>query len=558
MTESDISTGITRDRYAHDVKSAIGPEKEGIDSPIYSRPSSPDSLIKLLPEALDGPLAFIDAGISRKPLILPAQPYIYGGIAAMTTFAYGFNAGIISFVFAAVQKEWKLSKNSYSLTFIVSSMLAGAVLGSILPGWIGSDRIGRKPMLLITNAILIVGAFASFFSQNAAQLILSRTVTGLGIGVGSIMPGLYITEMSPASIRGFLGILNQFSGFVGILASYCADLIFTEAHWQRIFLLAGSMALLAFIFSAVVLLESPRWLISHGFNKGAMEVLEKIYGRHNGNHSSEEFEKIYAHLSRPQSSTKLQLPRKTLTTIVALQLIQQVAGSGFVTYYSASIFRSWGLSSRESTVATILSALPLLFVFGIVAKWVEALGRRRLLLMSEFAMALVLIYLGMVTFLVGPKTNVSHLQAVLVFIGLASHRVAYALGLAPVPTVLIAEILPFSLRNHGLALALTLNWFLNFLITSLIPMVAGLNSLSTVYFVMAMFSVISFLYTSKNISETRGVLLEATEEMHLFPVMPSDPESRNNAFTSISIDSKALEAPMIPSTTIHPESKNFK
>jgi sugar porter (SP) family MFS transporter len=554
MTESDLSTGITRDRYSHDVKSFIEAETEEIDS----RPSSPDSLIKLLPEALDGPLAFIDVGISRKPLILPYQPYIYGGIAAMTTFAYGFNAGIISFVLEAVQKEWKLAKNSYSVTFIVSSMLAGAVLGSILPRWVGSDRIGRIPMLLITNSILILGAFSSFFSQNAAQLILSRTVTGLGIGVGSIMPGLYITEMSPASIRGFLGILNQFSGFVGILASYCAGLIFTEAHWKMIFLLSGSMALIAFIFSALVLPESPRWLISQGFNEGAMEVLEKIYGRHNGNHSSEEFEKIYAHLSRPQSSTKLQLPRKTITTIVALQLIQQAAGSGFVTYYSASIFRSWGLSSRESTVATILSALPQLFVFGIVAKWAEALGRRRLLLISEFTMALVLIYLGMVTFLVGPKMNVSHWQAVIVFIGLASHRVAYALGLAPVPTVLIAEILPFSLRSHGLAVALTLNWFLNFLITSLIPMVANLNSLSTVYFVMAIFSVISFLYTSKNISETRGVLLEATEEMHLFPVMPSDPESRNNVFTSISIDSKALEAPMIPSTTIHPESKNFK
>lgn len=553
MAESDIIISTTRDRYFHDDKSIIDTEIAKVESPIDSRPSSPDSLIKLLPEALDGPLAFINTGGSRKPLILPSKPYIYGGIAAMTTFAYGFNAGIISVVLGAVQKEWNLAKDSYSLTFIVSSMLAGAVLGSILPGLIGSDRIGRKPMLLITNVILLLGVLGSFFSQNAFQLIMSRTLTGLGIGVGSIMPGLYITEMSPASIRGFLGILNQFSGFVGILASYCVGLIFTESHWQRMFLLAGLMASIAFIFSAFILPESPRWLISHGFNKEAMEALERIYGRHNGNHSTEEFEKIYSHLSRPQSSTKSELPRKTLITIVALQLIQQAAGSGFVTYYSASIFRSWGLSPRESTVATVFSALPQLFVFGIVAKWAEALGRRRLLLISEVSMVLVLVYLGTVTFLVGPKM-VSHWQAILVFIGLACHRVAYALGLAPVPTVLIAEILPFSLRSHGLALALTLNWFLNFLITSLIPMAASLNSLSTVYFVMAIFSVLSFIYTSKNISETRGVLLDATEEIHMFPVMPSDPEARQNFFSSISIDSKALEAPRIHP---HPKNKNF-
>lgn len=556
MDEPNNNSGTTRDRNIRDEKLMNDTKVEDTEILIDSRPSSPDSLIKLLPEALDGPLAFIDTGISRKPLVLPSQPYIYGSVAAMTTFAYGFNAGIISVVLAAIQKEWKLSSDSYSLTFIVSSMLAGAVLGSILPGFIGSDRIGRKPMLLITNVILLLGVLGSFLSRNPLQLILSRTVTGLGIGVGSIMPGLYITEMSPASIRGFLGILNQFSGFVGILASYCVGLIFSEAHWQRIFLLAGLMALAALIFSALVLPESPRWLISHGFNQEAMRVLEKIYGRHNGNHSTEEFEKIYAHLSRPQTSTKSQLPRKTLITIVALQFIQQAAGSGFVTYYSASIFQSWGLSARESTVATVLSALPQLLVFGVVAKWAEALGRRRLLLISEAAMALVLIYLSLITYLVDPKL-VSHMQAVLVFIGLASHRVAYALGLAPVPTVLIAEILPFSLRSHGLAVALTLNWFLNFMITSLIPLAASLNSLSTVYFVMAILSVLSFVYTSKNISETSGALLEATEEMHMFPVMPTDPKSRQTVFISISIDSKPLEPPRIPAA-IHPEVKNFK
>lgn len=517
-----------------------------VASPVDSRSSSPDSFTKLLSEALDGPVSFLDTGHPKKHLILPAAPYIYGGVAALTTYAYGFNAGIIAAVLSSVQTNWGLSKDSLEVTFIVSAMLAGAVLGSLLPGWIGSDRVGRKPMLLVTNVILLVGAMASFLSENAVQLIISRTIIGLGIGVGSIMPGLYITEMSPTSVRGFLGILNQFSGFIGIISSYCAGLIFSETHWQRMFLLAGLMALIALIASASVLPESPRWLISRGSNQEAIKVLEKIYGRHNDHHSTEEFEKIYAHLSRPQtSSAKSSLSRKTLFTIVALQLIQQAAGSGFVTYYSASIFRSWGLSPRESTIATVFSALPQLLVFGIVAKWAEALGRKRLLLISEAAMAGVLFYLSLVTYLVGPE-KVNHFQAGLVFIGLAGHRVAYALGLAPVPTVLIAEILPFSLRSHGLAVALTINWSLNFLITSLIPLAASANSLSVVYLSMGIFSLAAYYFVSNNISETRGVLLEANEEMHMFPVMPSDPDSRNQVFTSISIDSKALEPPKLP------------
>ena len=102
---------------------------------IDSRSSSPDSLAKLLPEALDGPSNFIEPlGKTSKPLKLPAKPYIFGAVAALTTFAYGFNAGIVAVVLPALQAQWKMTRDSFSSTFIVSSMLAGAVIGSILPG----------------------------------------------------------------------------------------------------------------------------------------------------------------------------------------------------------------------------------------------------------------------------------------------------------------------------------------------------------------------------------------------------------------------------------------
>lgn len=535
MSESNDPFRTTRDRHFHDETQQ---EVFTVDSLVDSRASSCDNLI-------------LDNVDKTHILLLPAKPYIYGAVAASTTFAYGFNAGIISVNLSAIQKEWQLGRDSFSLTFIVSSMLAGAVLGCMLPGLIGSDRVGRKPMLLVTNVILFLAALGSFFSHSPGQMIATRAITGIGIGIGSIMPGLYITEMSPASIRGFLGILNQFAGFLGILASYAVGLVVSsESHWREMFLMAGATALIASLCTIVALPDSPRWLISHGFNQDAIRVLESIYGHRNGPHSKEEFEKIYAHLHLTKSNkTNKSLPRRTVFTIVALQLIQQAAGSGFVTYYSASIFRSWGLSPRESTAATVLSALPQLLVFGVVAKWAEVLGRKRLLLISEVAMAAVLVYLGLVTFLVGPKM-ISHWQAGLVFIGLASHRVAYALGLAPVPTVLIAEILPFSLRSHGLAVALTLNWFLNFLITSLIPLAASFNSLSSVYFFMAFCSVISFIYTSRNIKETRGLLLDATEEV----LMDTETRKLSSIFTSISIvDSKPSEIPRI-----NPEAKNPK
>lgn len=515
----------------------------------YSRSSTPEAIDpciqKLLPEiAADGRSLNFD---KNEAVDLPKAPYIFGGVAALTTFAYGFNAGIIAVILLPLNRAWNLPTDSLASSFIVSSMLAGAVVGSVLPGWIGSfERIGRKPMILLTNAILVIGALSSYLSTNTVQLITARVIVGLGIGFGSIIPSLYITEMSPASIRGFLGILNQFAGFIGILASYCAGLICFEEDWQKMFLLAAFVAFSAFCASALVLPESPRWLINCGRNRDALVSLSLIYGHNNGTHFTDEFAKIYAHLSRPSCPVNINssLSRRTLFTILILQLIQQAAGSGFVTYYSATIFRSWGLSGRKAIIATVLSAVPQLFVFGVVARWSEALGRKRLLLISEAAMGIVLFYLAIVTFLVAPS-NFSHWQAVLVFIGLSAHRVAYALGLAPVPTVLIAEILPFSLRSRGLATALTINWFLNFVITSTIPLAAAFNSLYWVYLTMAGFAAAGFIFVHIDIEETRGIVLDAADEIHMLPVIPANSESRLHLSVALNMNYKPLEPPPI-------------
>lgn len=497
---------------------------------------------------------------------IPWAPYIFGGVAGLTSFAYGFGSGIISVALVEIKKEWAVS--SFVLTFIVTSMLGGAVLGSLLPGWLGSDRIGRKPMLVITNFVLLVGAVGSYASSTGFALICARVVVGVGVGLGSIIPSLYITEMAPTKIRGTLGILNQFSGFLGILASYCTGLLFAAEQWQEMFLIAGGVAGVAMGFAAGFLPESPRWLISHKRKREGLVSLGRIYGGGNRLHFTEEFEKISTHLSQPRTASAHPLPPKTLFTIVALQFIQQAAGSGFITYYSTSIFESWDLHGRRSIAATVLSAIPQIFVFAIVARWAEGWGRKRLLLASEAAMAIVLVYLAIITHLCfspGTSDNNSSFKAALIFIGLAAHRVAYAFGLAPVPTVLIAEILPFHLRSHGLALSLTLNWMLNFCVTSTIPLLG--SALPSVYLGMAALALIGLFYISRNISETRGILLEAAEEVHLFPVIPANPnaiqkrrrgkiiiqDNNNNNnnddeednHTQIQIDSKPLQPPPI-------------
>ncbi len=455
---------------------------------------------------------------------LPWNSYLYAGTAALTTVAYGFNAAIIAVALLSVEKHWDPS--SYEKSLIVSATLAGATIGSLLAN---RDSLGRKPMLLASNALLAFGAFASAVSPSVCLLILSRGVVGVGVGMASILPGLLITEMSPASIRGQLGVFNQISGFFGIVLSYCVGLAVIHVAGKQtdvsclLFQIAAAVAAASFVVAWFVLPESPRWLIGHGRSKAALPIIKRIYGPENLDLSLEEYEKALESHAKSEKlcKTKTSLPWKLWVLVFGLQFVQQAAGAGFLTYYAAAIFRSWGLSPEQSVGATLLSTLPQLAVIGFALKWklIETLGRKRLLLLSGATVSVVLAYLCVISRM-GKQLNdwsVS-LFASLLVLGLTAHRVAYAFGLAPVPSVLIAESVPFAHRSRVMSVALALNWGLNFLLTTVISMLAGDNltsGLSTVYGVLAICGGLGCLFIWRIVKETSGMALEAAESVHL-------------------------------------------
>ena len=102
-------------------------------------------------------------------------------------------------------------------------MLAGCILGSISAGYL-ADRIGRRTSLLVAGVIFGAGAIGSAFSPNEiVSLLVSRFVIGVGIGITSVVAPLYISEVSPAEIRGALVSLYQFAITVGILGAFIVD-----------------------------------------------------------------------------------------------------------------------------------------------------------------------------------------------------------------------------------------------------------------------------------------------------------------------------------------------
>ncbi|CAI0467492.1 unnamed protein product [Linum tenue] len=132
--------------------------------------------------------------------------------------------------------------------------------GAGIGGWV-NDRLGRRSALVVADFLFFVGAVIMAASPGPAALITGRAFVGLGVGMASMTSPLYISEASPAKIRGALVSTNNLLITFGQFLSYLLNLAFTKVPgtWRWMLGAAGLPALLQFLL-IIFLPESPRWL----------------------------------------------------------------------------------------------------------------------------------------------------------------------------------------------------------------------------------------------------------------------------------------------------------
>lgn len=110
---------------------------------------------------------------------------------------------------------------------IVSMAVAGAIIGAAFGGWM-NDKLGRKKSVLLADVVFILGALVMAIAPAPWVIIVGRVLVGLGVGVASMTAPLYISEASPAKIRGALVCINGFLITGGQFLSYLINLAFTK------------------------------------------------------------------------------------------------------------------------------------------------------------------------------------------------------------------------------------------------------------------------------------------------------------------------------------------
>ena len=124
------------------------------------------------------------------------------------------DVGLISFVMAALAREWGLSAGTLSWVASVGfiGMAVGATLGGLL-----ADRIGRRQVFALTLLVYGLATGAAALSWSVAALLVFRFIIGLGLGAELPVASTLVSEFAPPRIRARVVVVLEGFWAVGWL-----------------------------------------------------------------------------------------------------------------------------------------------------------------------------------------------------------------------------------------------------------------------------------------------------------------------------------------------------
>jgi sugar porter (SP) family MFS transporter len=430
---------------------------------------------------------------------------ISAAITALGGLLFGYDTGVVSGALLFVKKDFG-GLSSFQQELVTSLLLVGAAIGALTAGRV-ADRIGRRPTVMITALVFIVGVLLAALTPTYPVLLIARVVIGLAVGAASATVPLYIGEVVPPRVRGGLVSLNQLAITTGILVSYLIDYgLSSSGNWRLMFGLAviPAAALLAGMFFQK---ESPHWLIRQGREDEARAVLREL--RAPGDIEAEISE--VREISQRQGGTRELLSRNVRPLLyvgVLLAVFQQITGINTVIYYAPSLLQDAGFGNSAALLANVVNGAVNVGM-TIAAVWLlDRAGRRPLLLAGTVGMAAGMVITAL-AFLGG--SQLTGTLAIVAVLGLLVYTGSFAIGLGPVFWLLIAEIYPLKIRGAAISVASMANWAANFLVT--VSFLTLLNAISGVgvFFLFGSLTLVALAYFWRRVPETKGRSLQQIE-----------------------------------------------
>ncbi|GAB7545150.1 MFS transporter [Cupriavidus sp. 8B] len=183
----------------------------------------------------------IDIGAVRDGASLNRFHVALVSLCAGVMFFDGFDLLTISFAATAIAKEFGLS--AQQMGFVFSAGLLGLAVGGLTQGPF-SDRLGRKPVLIVCVLLFSAGTWATALATSFHALLALRFVAGLGLGGATPVVFTLVTDNCPKRIRASLSMVMYCGLMVGGVAGGAITAAITPAvGWQGVFHIGGILPL---------------------------------------------------------------------------------------------------------------------------------------------------------------------------------------------------------------------------------------------------------------------------------------------------------------------------
>ncbi|MBB5355503.1 putative MFS transporter [Anoxybacillus mongoliensis] len=197
-------------------------------------------------------------------------------IAGLGWLFDAMDVGMLSFIMAALQKEWNLTTEQMGWIGSINSI--GMAVGALVFGLL-ADRIGRKQVFIITLLLFSIGSGLSALATTLMVFLILRFFIGMGLGGELPVASTLVSESVPAHERGkVVVLLESFWAGGWLVAALISFFIIPSYGWQMALILGAVPALYA-IYLRMNLPDSQKFIATKTERRSVWRNIADVWAK---------------------------------------------------------------------------------------------------------------------------------------------------------------------------------------------------------------------------------------------------------------------------------------
>ncbi|BES98432.1 facilitated trehalose transporter Tret1-like [Nesidiocoris tenuis] len=386
-----------------------------------------------------------------------------------------------------------------------SWLLASIELGEVfttIPAGLLADRYGRKPLILSTGPLSLLGWILVLTTRNLPVLYVVRIIQGVCIAIVYTVVPMYIAEISEPRIRGELSVHFQTMWYLGITFIYIIGPLFDYQTYTYL------CAIWPVVFTLTFMLmpESPYYLCMVKKQEKAAKALRWLRATDDVDVEFHEINRSVEADMKGKGSWKdiiaTKKDRKAFFIVQLVCAIKYFNGMPAIVSYATETFMKG--STIDPHILTISFGILLCVTTTCTAFVSDSVGRRPLLLISTMGSIVFNVIIGVYYFL-NEKTEIDvNPYSWIMLTSLAGFCISANIGLGPLLQTVQAEYFPSNTRGIGGGITEMTASITAFINLKQYQIVIDYFGIYMNYFIFALSALVGFVLLYFTVTETAG------------------------------------------------------